>query len=98
MSPPPVRPPRPPVASRGESSACRGFVTRSESVGGISVVSVPHASWADMAEPDPPFMKLLAEKLGSPEAARETMEQLQGSFEEGSYTIYALRPDLSTPR
>lgn len=65
--------------------------------GGMTV-AVPYASWADMAEPDPPFIKLLADSLGSPEAARETMEQLQGSFSDDSYTIYAFRPDLSTPR
>lgn len=66
--------------------------------GGGMTVATPFANWADMAEPDPPFMKLLTDALGSPEAARETMEQLQGAFADESYTIYAFRPDLSTPR
>ena len=65
--------------------------------GGMTV-AFPYPSWADMAEPDPPFMKLLADSLGSPEAAREMMEQFQSAFVDQSYTIYAFRPDLSTPR
>jgi len=64
---------------------------------GRMVVATGFKNYADMAEPDPPFMKVMTDALGSAEAARSTMEQLQGSFSEADYTIYAIRPDLSTP-
>lgn len=58
----------------------------------------PFKSYADMAEPDPPFMKVLARALGSEDAAKAAMKQLNGSFEDEQYTVYAYRPDLSTPK
>ena len=65
--------------------------------GGMTVV-FPYKSYADMAEPDPPFMKVLAQNLGSEEAAKAAMQQLNASFEETHTTIYAVRPDLSTQK
>ena len=61
-------------------------------------VVFPYKSYADMQEPNPPFMKVLAQHLGSEEAARQTMQQLNASFEETHTTIYVVRPDLSTPQ
>ncbi len=65
---------------------------------GRMTVVTPYKSYADMAEPETPFMKLLADSVGSEEAARATMEQLQGSFKDSNYTIYEIRSDLSTPK
>jgi hypothetical protein len=65
--------------------------------GGMQVV-FPYKSFADMAEPDPSFMQVLAKSLGSEEAARGVMKQLGSSFEGERYTVYTPRPDLSTPR
>jgi hypothetical protein len=63
--------------------------------GGMTLV-FPYKSYADMQEPDPPFMKVLAQQLGSEEAAKAAMQQLNASFEETRTTIYTVRPDLST--
>ena len=65
--------------------------------GGMTVV-FPYKSYADMQEPDPPFMKVLSTHLGSEDAAKKTMQQLNASFEETKTTIYVVRPDLSTPK
>lgn len=65
--------------------------------GGMTVVN-PYKSYADMADPETPFLKVLASSLGSEEAAKATMKQLSSSFEEEHYTVYAARPDLSTPK
>ncbi|MCZ7652675.1 MAG: hypothetical protein M5U13_16490 [Thermoanaerobaculia bacterium] len=65
--------------------------------GGMAVV-YPYKSWADMADPETPFMKVLASSVGSEEEAKKVMEQLNRSFESSVYTIYELRPDLSTPK
>lgn len=69
-------------------------------IGGSSAMLLifPATSFADMAEPDPPFIKYLADSLpGGMEAAAATMKALGGSFESDNYTIYRYRPDLSTP-
>jgi hypothetical protein len=65
---------------------------------GRMTVVTPFKSYAEMAEPDPPFMKLMADSLGSEAAAKETMQQLQSSFQDSTYSIYAFRKDLSTPK
>lgn len=64
--------------------------------GGISIVS-PMKSYAEMAEPNPSLMKILAESLGSKEAAEQTMNKWSASVKDYDDTIYAYRPDLSTP-
>jgi len=56
----------------------------------------PYRSWAEMADPETPFMKTMADALGSDRVARGLMKQLWGSFEPGRYTIVVHRPDLST--
>jgi hypothetical protein len=65
--------------------------------GGMTVV-FPYENYAAMQEPDPTFMKVLATSLGSDEAAASTMKQLNESFEKSHTTIYAVRPDISTPK
>jgi len=65
---------------------------------GRMIVATPFLSYADMAQPDPPFLKLLAESLGSEDAAKASMMRLQESFDDPNYTIYAIRHDLSTPK
>lgn len=65
--------------------------------GGISIVS-PMKSWADMADPDPSLMKILAKSLGSEAAADETMKSFSATYESTEDTIYVSRPDLSTPK
>lgn len=68
-------------------------------VGGPDDVLVvnPYRSYAEMAGPETTFSKILAEALGSEQAGKDLTRQLWSSFEAGSYTIYASRPDLSTP-
>lgn len=70
------------------------------SMGGESPILfiVPFRSYAEMAEPEPPMMQLLAEALGSKEAAVAALKQFEGSFDKESYTVYLYRPDLSTPK
>lgn len=65
---------------------------------GAMLLIVPYRSWAEMAEPEPALIQVLAEALGSMEAAAATMKQLGSSFGSESYTIYRRRPDLSTPK
>lgn len=64
--------------------------------GGMLVVW-PYRNYAEMAQPEPSIMKLMADSLGSEAAARETMTRLQSSFEDARFTIYVHRADLSTP-
>jgi hypothetical protein len=59
---------------------------------------MPFRSYAEMAEPEPSMMQVLAEALGSKEAAAAAMKQFGGSFARESYTVYRLRADLSTPK
>ncbi len=65
--------------------------------GGMTVV-FPYESYASMQEPEPTFMKVLGTSLGSEDAAKATMKQLNESFSETHTTIYMVRPDLSTPK
>ena len=59
---------------------------------------VPMKSYADMADPDPSLRKVLAKSLGSEDTANATMTQFGRSFEDGDYTVFAYRPDLSTQK
>ncbi|HET6805618.1 MAG TPA: hypothetical protein VFH59_09290 [Frateuria sp.] len=64
--------------------------------GGLLIVE-PMKSYADMAEPNPSLMSVLARSLGSKESAKETMDKFDRGIEKSTYTIYLYRPDLSTP-
>jgi len=57
----------------------------------------PFVDYAGMSDPEPSFMKVLADALGK-DAAAATMKQLEASFASDDYTIYVSRPDLSTPK
>lgn len=57
---------------------------------------VPMKSYADMADPNPSVRKVLAKSLGSEDSAGATLKQFNGSFEDAQYTVFVLRPDLST--
>ncbi|MGH8040429.1 MAG: hypothetical protein ACREPN_00090 [Rudaea sp.] len=59
---------------------------------------IPMKNYADMADPDPSIMKILAKSLGSDAAAAATMKQFGGTIDHSSTTIYIYRPDLSTPK
>ena len=59
-------------------------------------IVIPMKSYAEMADPDPSVHKVLAKALGSEEAAGTTLKQFSGSFEDEQYTVFAIRPDLST--
>ncbi len=61
-------------------------------------VVTPMKSYADMADPDPSLMKVLAKSLGSDAQAAATMKRFGGTIDHTNYTIYAYRPDLSTPK
>jgi hypothetical protein len=72
----------------------------SDVIGGENHMQIvtPMKSYADMADPDPSLMKILAKSLGSEEAAAATMKQFGSTVERSSYTIYVHRADLSTPK
>lgn len=65
--------------------------------GGMSIVT-PMKSYADMADPDPSLMKILAKSLGSESDATETMKSFSGTYKSTENTIYMYRADLSTPQ
>lgn len=69
-------------------------------IGGSGAMTLvfPYENYAGMQEPEPSFIKVLATSLGSEDAAKATMKQLSECFEESHTTIYAVRPDLSTPK
>lgn len=56
----------------------------------------PFRSYAEMAEPETPFVKMVTEALGSEQAAKGLLREFWSSFEPGHYMIVAHRPDLST--
>ena len=65
--------------------------------GGMTIAS-PFKSFADMADPETPFLKVLATALGSEAAAKAVFKTFGSSLESERYTVYASRPDLSTPK
>jgi hypothetical protein len=58
-------------------------------------IVIPMKSYADMADPDPSVHSVVSKALGE-DAANATMKQFSSSFEDDDYTVYAVRPDLST--
>ncbi|PKM01342.1 MAG: hypothetical protein CVV17_07560 [Gammaproteobacteria bacterium HGW-Gammaproteobacteria-7] len=68
--------------------------------GGSNDINVvwPYTSYADMAQIEPGFVKVLGDHMGSPEAARELLDGIGATIAESSSTIYVYRPDLSTPQ
>ena len=71
----------------------------SDAIGGDNPLQIvtPMKSYADMADPDPSLMKILAKSLCSDEAAVATMKQFGSTVERSHYSIYVHRADLSTP-
>ncbi|MEO6076386.1 MAG: hypothetical protein ABIP56_06245 [Dokdonella sp.] len=69
-------------------------------IGGAEMMTVVvgYKSYADMAEPDPSMMKMLATSLGSEDAAKATLKQFGSSVDGSDYTVVESRPDLSTPK
>lgn len=65
--------------------------------GGLTLV-FPYATYAEMEEPKPGFMEVLATGMGSPEAAKAVLQQFDAAMAESNTTIYVARPDLSTPK
>jgi hypothetical protein len=65
--------------------------------GGMMIVS-PFKSFADMADPETPFLKVLGTALGSEDAAKAVFQRFGKSLESERYTVYMARPDLSTPK
>ena len=59
-------------------------------------IVTPYRSYAEMAEPETPFPKMLAETLGTERGAQDLLTQFNASFESGAYVIARIRPDLST--
>ena len=61
-------------------------------------IVIPMKSYAEMADPDPSLRAVLAKGLGSDDAANTTLKQFGSSFEGEDYTVFAIRPDLSTQK
>jgi hypothetical protein len=49
-----------------------------------------------MADPDPSVRSVLTKALGSDDAASATLKQFGTSFDSDEYTVFTVRPDLST--
>lgn len=62
----------------------------------LMIVS-PYEDFAAMAPPEQQFFDFVAEKLGSEEEAGKIFAQFGAGFTESSYTVWAHRPDLSSP-
>lgn len=58
----------------------------------------PYDSYADMADPEVTGAALLEKALGSKEKAEEVMKSYGSGVERVDYTIWAHRPELSTPK
>lgn len=58
---------------------------------------IPYGSYADMAGPSPNFMQMMAKHMGGQDKAVKNMTAIQSAIEAGDTTVYAHRPDLSTP-
>ena len=65
--------------------------------GGLLLV-LPFTNYADMADPEPPMMKVVAAQLGSEKDAREVFHQFDEGVASTKTTIYLLRTDLSTQK
>ncbi len=65
--------------------------------GGLTLV-FPYATYAEMEDPKPGFMEVLATGMGSQDAAKAVLEQFDAAVEETNTTFYVARPDLSTQR
>ena len=63
---------------------------------GLRII-LPMKSYADMAAPNPSVYDVLAKALGADDAAA-TLKQFGSAFEFADDTVYAVRPDLSTPK
>ena len=59
-------------------------------------VVFPLKNYADMADPSPSFYEVMEKALGKEDAAA-TVKQFGTAFEFVDETIFAIRPDLSTP-
>ena len=53
-------------------------------------------SYADVADPNPSVRKVLTKAPGPEDAADTALKQFSSSFDDEQYTVYAIRPDLST--
>jgi hypothetical protein len=59
------------------------------------IIATPFVDWAGMKEPEVSFMKVLGDSLGSPDAAKAAMKQINSDFLPGAKTtIYQRRTDL----
>jgi len=63
--------------------------------GGTVVLVVDHPNFADFAEPDKPFGKMLEESLGTKAAATALMARLDAELDSTESQIIKFRPDLS---
>ncbi len=54
--------------------------------------------YADMAPPEQPFFAFVSEQLGSEQEARKLFARFAEGFSDSSYTVWAHRPDLSSPQ
>jgi hypothetical protein len=64
---------------------------------GSMTVVVPMRNMADMADPDPELMEVLADSMGSKAAAEDLMARFGAAIEDREFAVYMHRPDLSSP-
>ncbi len=65
---------------------------------GAFMLVFPYKSYAEMEDPKPGFMEVLAKGAGSMEAAQAMLEKFDGAVEAVDTRVYMARPDLSTPK
>lgn len=93
---------------RREVTALRDAATAQKWSGNWSLASItggdddmtlviPLRSYADMAGPTPSIMEMMAKQMGGMDQAMKTMTGIQSAIAAGNTTVYAHRPDLSTP-
>lgn len=58
----------------------------------------PYTSYADMADPEMKGSEMLEKALGSKEKGGEVMKSYGSGVKRVDYTVWARRPDLSTPK
>lgn len=68
-------------------------------VGGepVMMLVAEYDNYADMAPPEPSYFEFVTELLGSAEEAGALFSQFANGYTGSSYTVWAHRPDLSTP-
>jgi hypothetical protein len=73
-------------------------ISRTTGGEGALTLVFPYRSYAEMEEPKPGIMEVLAKGTGSAEAGMAAMQKFDGGMKSSNTTLYLFRPELSTPK